>query len=117
MALSGEEQGLVLLWSSGDREKALKMALMYAKNSKKRGWWDEVTLIVWGPSARLAAADEEIREELVELRQEGVLLEACKACSDSYGVSQALEGLGIEVKYMGQPLTGYLQEGKSVLSV
>ena len=35
---------------------------------------------------------------------------ACKACADSYGVSDILEKMGIEVKYMGQPLTQYLKE-------
>jgi hypothetical protein len=108
---------LVLLWISGDRETALKMAFMYAGNSKKRGWWEEVTLIVWGPSAKLLAEDEELQGELVGLRRNGVVLEACKACSDSYGVTQELESLGVEVKYMGQPLTGYLKDGCRVLSV
>lgn len=117
MAAGTDAQELVLLWTSGDREKALKMAFMYARNSKKRGWWDNVTLIVWGPSAKLLAGDEGLQEELEKLRQEGVVLEACKACSDSYGVSQKLKDLGIEVKYMGEPLTGYLKDGYRVLSV
>lgn len=34
---------------------------------------------------------------------------ACRACADAYGVTWALEGLGIEVKYMGQPLTEVLK--------
>ena len=43
---------------------------------------------------------KELTEELEKLRREGVILEACKACSDSYGVSEKLEDLGIEVKYL-----------------
>jgi hypothetical protein len=117
MAAATDAQELVLLWTSGDREKALKMVFMYAKNSKKRGWWDNVTLIVWGPSADLLAGDEGLQEELDGLLREGVVLEACKACSDSYGVSEKLEEMGIEVKYMGEPLTGYLKDGYKVLSV
>jgi hypothetical protein len=46
---------------------------------------------------------------------DGVVLEACKACSDSYGASDALAGLGIDVKYMGSPLTEMLKEGRRVL--
>jgi hypothetical protein len=117
MAAGTDAQELVLLWTSGDRETALKMVFMYAKNSKKRGWWDNVILVVWGPSAKLLAGDEGLQEELDGLRREGVLLEACKACSDSYGVSGKLEEMGIEVKYMGEPLTGYLKDGYKVLSV
>ena len=52
---------LVVIWSSGDREVALHMVFMYSKNSKLKGWWDEVTLVVWGPSAKLLAEDEEFR--------------------------------------------------------
>lgn len=36
---------------------------------------------------------------------DGVVVETCKACSDSYGVSEALTALGIDVKYMGISLT------------
>jgi hypothetical protein len=39
----------------------------------------------------------------------GVELVACKACADSYGGSGKLEELGIEVKYMGVPLTEMLK--------
>ncbi|MFZ5647696.1 MAG: DsrE family protein [Bacillota bacterium] len=41
---------------------------------------------------------------------------ACKACTDSYGVSEKLEELGIEVKYMGQPLTKLLKEGYRIIT-
>ena len=34
---------------------------------------------------------------------------ACKACADSYGVSESLAGMGVEVKDMGQPLTEMLK--------
>ena len=43
------------------------------------------------------------------MKEAGVKLMACKACADMYGVSNDLEKLGIEVKFMGQPLTEYLQ--------
>ena len=117
MAATNGPSELVVLWISGDREAALKMAFMYAGNAKKRGWWDNVTLIVWGPSAKLLAGDEGLQEELAKLRQAGVVLEACKACADSFGVSDRLEELGVEVKYMGEPLTGYLKDGFRILSV
>jgi len=101
---------LVVLWSSGDREVAFKMAFMYTLNSKKRGWWEEVTLVVWGPSSKLLTEDRELQAELEKMKQAGVELLACKACADGYGVSDALEGLGVTVKYMGEPLTGFLKE-------
>ena len=48
-------------------------------------------------------------EGLAQMKEAGVELVACKACADSYGVSDKLEELGVEVKYMGQPLTAMLK--------
>ncbi len=102
---------LVVLWTSGDREAALKMAFMYTYNSKRFKWgWKNVTLVVWGPSAKLLVADTELQEHIIEMKEAGVKLLACKKCSDLYGVSDDLRRLGIEVKYMGKPLTNYLRD-------
>ena len=104
-----ESSKLAVLWTSGDRDVALKMVFMYTLNAKKRGWFDQVQLIVWGPSSKLLSVDEELQASVAEMKSVGVELTACKACADSYGVSDKLETLGIEVKYMGVPLTEMLQ--------
>ena len=102
---------LVVLWTSGDREVALKMAFMYTFNSKRFKWgWKNVTLVVWGPSAKLLTGDKELQEHIFNMKEKGVKLLACKKCSDLYGVSDDLRRLGIEVKYMGKPLTDYLRD-------
>lgn len=110
------KEKLVILWTGSDREVALKMIFMYAGNSPRNGWWDEVTLIVWGSSARLLAEDEELQKGIAQLAAEGVKLEACKVCSDQFGVSDQLAGMGIEIKFMGEPLTEYIKEGRCVLT-
>jgi len=107
---------LVVIWSSRDREVAQNMVFMYTKNSKLKGWWDKVRLVVWGPSAKLLATDQELQAELGELKEAGVELQACKACADRYGVSDKLGSLGIDVIYMGQPLTEYLKAGYPVIT-
>lgn len=102
---------LVVIWTSGDREVALKMAFMYAFNCKRFNWgWKNVTLVVWGPSAKLLAEDKELQEHIIEMKEKGVNLLACKKCSDMYRVSPDLKRLGIEVKYMGKSLTDYLRD-------
>jgi hypothetical protein len=113
MALSNS---LVVVWTSGDREVARKMVFMYTKNSKLRDWWGRVRLVVWGPSARLLADDRELQEELEDLKAARVELIACKACADLYGVTDKLRALGIEVIYMGQPLTEMLKSGWTCLT-
>ncbi len=109
--------GLALLWVTQDREAAKNMVFMYARNSKLKGWWEHVRLIVWGPSANLLANDEELQAELAEVKAAGVELLACRACADRYGVYDRLAELGIEVTYMGAPLTGMLKESWATLSV
>ena len=105
----GGETKLAVIWSSGDREVAFSNVFMYTKNSKLRGWWDRVLLVAWGPSSKLITQDKELQDELQLLKDAGVELQACKACSDRYGVSEKLEELGFEVTYMGVPLTEMLQ--------
>jgi hypothetical protein len=122
--LKGEENvvdtpvndSLVLIWSSGDREVAKKMVFMYTKNSKLKGWWGRVRLVVWGPSALLLTQDSELQEELEDVKAVGVELLACKACADLYGVSDKLTALGIDVIYMGTPLTEMLKTGWKCLT-
>jgi hypothetical protein len=100
---------LAVLWTSGDREVALKVAFMYTEAAGSRGWFDEVQLIVWGPSSKLLSEDRELQEYVARMQQAGIEVVACRACADAYGVTEVLEGLGIEVKYMGQPLTEVLK--------
>lgn len=107
---------LVVLWTSGDRDVAEKSCLMYTHAAKKNGWFDEVILIIWGPSARLAVEDEAIREKLMAMQKDGVILEACVACANMLGVSDELRALGIDVKGMGTSLTEYLKKDYKVLT-
>jgi hypothetical protein len=105
-----------VLWSSGDKDVAKKLVFMYTLNSKIHGWWDEVRLIVWGPSANLLANDEELSFDVKKMIEKGIEVVACKACSDSYNVSDKLANLGIEVKYMGKDLTSILKENEKLIT-
>ncbi|MGM0431302.1 MAG: DsrE family protein [Spirochaetota bacterium] len=107
---------LVVLWTSGDREVAQHMVFMYTLNAKKRQWFDEVTLIVWGPSDKLLAEDAELQAGIRNMLDAGVRIECCLRCAENYGVVETLENLGIEVKLMGEPLSEYLKKGYRVLS-
>jgi hypothetical protein len=100
---------LAVIWSSGDPAVAHKVCFMYTHNAKRHGWFEHVTLIVWGPSAELLTRDEALKTRIREMIADGVVVEACKACSDSYGVSDQLTALGVDVKYMGTPLTEILK--------
>ena len=108
---------LAVLWTSKDKDVAVKMVFMYAGNAKKKGWFDVVRLIVWGPAAKLLAENTELQNYLEEMKREGVEFAACKACADMYGTSQKLEELGVEVLYIGAPFSDMLKADWKVLSV
>lgn len=114
---SGDATELFVLWSSGERETALGMVFMYTLNVKLKGWWEDVTLIVWGASTKLLVQDEELQGRIRQMIDAGVDVVACVACAEMFGATKTLEDLGIEVKPMGHPLTQLLKAGKIVLSV
>ena len=102
-------ENLVVLWTSGDIEVAEKMVFMYTVNAKKKNWWKEIVFIIWGPSAKLLSESESLQEKIKEFIAIDIKVKACKACADQYGVSEKLSELGVDVKYMGEPLTKYIK--------
>ncbi|MBN1292423.1 MAG: DsrE family protein [Candidatus Latescibacteria bacterium] len=115
-AETNQPDKLCIIWTSGDRDVALKMVFMYTYYSKKNNWWKDVELIVWGPSSLLLSVDKELQDYVTKMKEEGVILEACKACADMYGVSDKLAGMGIDVKYMGKPLTDMVKSGWTTMT-
>jgi hypothetical protein len=107
---------LAVLWTSGDPDVAYNVAFMYTHNAKKAGWFDQVTLIVWGPSQRLLVGDKKLQAEIKAMQDDGILVEACIACAMKYGVVEELKAMGIKVRGMGIPLTEYLKDGWKVLT-
>lgn len=107
---------LVVLWTSDDPMVAERVALMYTHAAKTAGWFKEVTLIVWGPSAKLISENIKLQDKLKEMQKDGVVIEACIACANAYGVAEELKRLGYDVKGMGKPLTEYLKSGAKVLT-
>ncbi len=114
--MENNKENLVVVWTSADREVALKMVFMYTFNSKSRGWWEDVTLIVWGPSTRLLSMDEELQEYVKKAQDEGVKVQACRTCAGMYDVIENLEALNIEVIKMGEPLTKYIKSGWNTIT-
>ncbi|MCF7947446.1 MAG: DsrE family protein [Spirochaetia bacterium] len=107
---------LVVVWTSGDKDVAKNMVFMYTLNAKKRGWFEDVTFIVWGPSSKLLSDDAELQGTVKEMIEEGVKLEACLRCAENYGVVERLKDMGIDVKLMGEPLSNYLKDDRKVIT-
>ena len=107
---------LAVLWTSGDPEVAHNVCLMYTHAAQKQKWFDQVVLIVWGPSARLLSADKKLQAKIKTMLDDGVTVQACIVCADSYGVTERLRELGVEVKGMGRPLTDMIKQGWKILT-
>ncbi len=112
-----EDDHLLILWINADKEVAEKMVFMYAINSMKEKLWNEVTLLIWGPSSKLISEDESMGEQIKEMLSMGVKVIACKQCADDYGVSKKLSEMGIEVFNTGIFLTVWMKAGKKIITV
>ena len=111
-----EQDKLVVLWTSDNPYVAERVAFMYTHNAKIAGWFKDVTLIIWGPSAKLITENIKLQEQVRQMQKDGVVVEACIACANAYGVADDLRKLGYDVKGMGKPLTEYLKSGAKVLT-
>jgi hypothetical protein len=107
---------VAVVWTSGDSEVAHKVCFMYTHNAKRAKWFDEVVLIIWGPSSRILAGDKKLQAAVKEMMRDGVVVQACVVCADMYGVAGRLREMGIEVKGMGKPLSDMLKSDYKVLT-
>ena len=105
---------LVMIWTSADKEVAMNMVLMYALNSRKFKWWDDITLVAWGPSQNLLLNDKDVREAVDQAREAGVVVKACRGCAERYGNAEVLKQAGLIVEYIN--LTDYIKEGRHVIT-
>lgn len=111
MADIATDESLFIIWSSADPDVAHNIAFMYAHNSLPREWWERVRLVIWGPSVKLTCEDPDIQAKIRAMLDDGVEAWACRACADNYGLADELEALGIDVIYVGAPVTEMLKQG------
>ena len=112
-----EKNHLYVLWTNDNFITAEKMVFMYTTNAMLHGWWEKVSVIIWGATAQLWAENDEIKELISKAQEAGVFFTACKACADQLGVTQSLEKLDIEVIYWGDPLTRILKADEKLISI
>jgi len=106
-----------ILWTTTNRDTITNMILMYSTNTRQHGLWDEVNVIIWGGSAKLIGENVDVQAEVSEMIEKGVHVEACQACAEKYGAVETLRNLGVDVKFMGKPLTDYIKNGEKILTL
>ncbi|MDX9756938.1 MAG: DsrE family protein [Sulfurimonas sp.] len=107
---------LLIVWSSADEEVAKKLILLYGSVMLPRGYWDEATIMIWGPSAKLLAESEDLQERVKTVMKTGVKFNVCVVCSDDYGVTDRLNELGVDPVHTGEMLTNALQSDYKVIT-
>ncbi|RLB27667.1 MAG: hypothetical protein DRH11_18350 [Deltaproteobacteria bacterium] len=101
---------LCIVISSSDRQ-VIKTALQFARRTVTEKFMADTKLFLFGPSEERVAYDIELQDFVKRFMDAGKQVIACKWCSDNYGVSERLQGLGIEVKFVGEFVSGAIKEG------
>ena len=112
-----ENDKLTILWTSGEKDVALKVVLRYAESVLEKGLWKQIEIIIWGPSVQLAADDEVVKAKVESLISEGVKFKACVVCAEEYGVSKALEDMNVQLEMVGEEVTRIIQDHTPLLSL
>jgi hypothetical protein len=101
---------LVIIISQAE-ENAIWTGLVFATKGTRNDFMDDIRLVLWGPSEKVIAENQELQQMIREYMALGKTVWACKTCSERYGVTEAMEGLGCTVDYVGSIVTGWIKEG------
>lgn len=108
---------LNIIWTTDNAETAINMIAMYATFAKKNKQFDEVCVIIWGGSNILIKKDSSIQNAIKEMISAGIIVRGCRSCAENMGTTELLESLGVDVDYMGRPLTAILKEKEYLLTI
>jgi hypothetical protein len=111
------ERTLHILWTNADPLTAHHMVMMYATNAMLHGWWDAVTVVLWGATQPYVCGDDDIKERIRIAEQAGVRFSACVSCADNLGLRARLEGMGFEVVRWGPLLTELLHNRRPLITI
>lgn len=108
---------LHILWTDDNPLTAEHMVLMYGPVTKQHGFWEEVTIIIWGATSKLVAENTHVQNLIKDAQAKGVKFSACQACAEKLGTMQRLLDLDIEVLHWGKPLTELIKNKENLLTV
>lgn len=111
------ENKLNILWTNDNVLTAEHMVLLYASNTMKKKLWNDITVIIWGASAKLVSENTHIQSLIKEAQEQGVKFTGCVVCADSLGTTQTLTDLGIELIGWGKPLTEIIKNKEHLITV
>ena len=110
-------EDLYILWTNADEIVFDKMVSMYARTAQIEKHWEHITIIIWGSTPKLVHQSEIVQLRIKELIQVGVNTTACKSCCDSFGITDDIIKLGIEVKPWVTDFTKLMKENKRIITI
>lgn len=106
-----------IIWTSNDPITAKLMVFMYATNSLRKGWWQNVHVLMWGGATKLFCDDPEVQESVRAFLDAGGDVSACRRCAEELDLVACIEGFGdIDLFYVGEHVTKLLKDGETVLT-
>ncbi len=109
---------LHILWTNDNILTAEFMVFMYATNSLRKKFWEEVHILVWGATTKLLAENAQIQELVKTFIAEGGSISACRACAEKLDKVAELEAIeGLDLFYVGEHFTKIIKDGEKLLTI
>ncbi len=101
---------VIVIIATAEAAKA-RTGAMYALNAMKHGWLEDVKLVLFGPAEQLFLEDLEFQDLVKQYMDLAKTPLACKYLSDRDGSSGRLRDLGLDVQFVGAPISEAIREG------
>jgi len=112
---STSPESVTILWSSNDPDVFYNCIMPYYNYSCEKHCWKEMNLLMWGPSVRLLAENQDLQIDLSELISRGLNVKASKYSMDKFKVTEKMSRLGVEALYIEEDITRELKKGMANL--
>ena len=106
---------IAVFWMSQNYDVIQNELFPYVKDFQLDKEWEKVRLVLCEPSIKLIALDQELKENLEDLRRIGVELIACKSHNYPNVKSKILVTLGIKDVFLNDPIEEYKETNWAVL--
>ena len=101
---------VIVIIATAEAAKA-RTGAMYALNAMKHGWLEDVKLVLFGPAENLFLEDEDFQDLVRQFMDVAKTPLACRFLSDRDGTSERLGDLGLDVQFVGAPISEAIREG------
>ena len=104
------KQKVLVIVSTENKEKALG-ALVFVQNSIKNKRFEDLKLILFGPSEKLASTDQALKSIIADIVSMNNSPVACKAISDMHNIGNELTARGFKLEYVVDPIGQFINDG------